>query len=131
MDRVKVNNDQEPWISGRAEFYGMALGQGKDGKARVDMVQMPYLDYDDTTYFPNQIIVDWSHYKWNAVDFMFMEHDDNSNYATIAITIANAIAPFTGGAEYVAAGDQGPGGPAGQLVHQRRRLRRLALLPHP
>jgi hypothetical protein len=101
MDRVKVNNDQEPWISGRAEFYGMALGQGKDGKARVDMVQMPYLDYDDTTYFPNQIIVDWSHYKWNAVDFMFMEHDDNSNYATIAITIANAIAPFTGGAEYV------------------------------
>jgi Protein of unknown function (DUF3103) len=102
MDRVKVNNDQEPWISGRAEFYGMALGQGKDGKARVDLVQMPYLDYDDTTYFPNQIIVDWSHYKWNAVDFMFMEHDDNTNYAQIAIVVANAIAPFTGGAEYVA-----------------------------
>lgn len=102
LDRIWVDSDEEPWISGRAEFYGMALGQGMAGEPRVDLVQMPYLDYDHTTYYPNQIVVDWSHYRWNAVDFMLMEHDDNSNYRDIAVVIANAIAPFTGQyAQYV------------------------------
>ncbi|AGS73599.1 hypothetical protein B446_33995 [Streptomyces collinus Tu 365] len=33
---------------------------------------MPYLDYDGTVYYPNQILVNWSHYKYNLADVVMM-----------------------------------------------------------
>jgi hypothetical protein len=101
LNTVKLNKDHEPWWKGRAEIYAVAMGQGKDNKARADVVSMPYLDYDDTTYYPGQGIIDWSHFKWNNVDFLVMEQDDNTNYNDLAKVIAGAIATLAGGPQYV------------------------------
>ncbi len=92
---------QEPWISGRAEIYAFVLGQGQDGQARADVVEMPYLDYDGTTYYPGQGIIDWPNFRWNAVDFLIMEHDDNINYRDLAKAVAAAIATLADGAQYI------------------------------
>jgi Protein of unknown function (DUF3103) len=101
MDTIRLADDQEPWISGRAEIYALVLGQGQDGKARADVVEMPYLDYDNTTYTPGQGIIDWPNFKWNAVDFLIMEHDDNINYRELARAVAAAIATLADGAQYI------------------------------
>jgi hypothetical protein len=101
LNNIRLNDDEEPWWKGKAEIYGIAMGQGKDGKARADVVDMPYLNYSGSTYSPNQGIIDWSNFRWNHVDFLLMEQDDNTNYKDIAKAVAAAIATLAGGSAYV------------------------------
>jgi DUF3103 family protein len=97
---VRLNSDEEPWIKGGAEIYSIVSGVGLDDKPQVDIVQMPYLDYDGTTYYPGQILVNWSHFKWNAVDAVMMEEDDGTNYRALAQALASALLAVLGGVQY-------------------------------
>jgi len=97
---VRLSDDEEPWIKGAAEIYSIVSGVGLDDKPQVDIVQMPYLDYDDTTYYPGQILVNWSHFKWNAVDAVMMEEDDGTNYRALAQAIASALLTLLDGVQY-------------------------------
>lgn len=98
---VRLSNDQEPWIKGAAEIFGIAGGFGLDGHVKVDTVTMPYLDYDGTTYYPNQLIVHFSAYKYNLADFVMMEDDGDTNYQGLAIAIANALLTIVDGGAYI------------------------------
>ena len=42
------------------------------------------MDYSDTQYYPNQIIIHWECYRWAAADMILMEHDDGTNYKDLA-----------------------------------------------
>nr|WP_269147700.1 DUF3103 family protein [Vibrio coralliirubri] len=33
---------------------------------QIDLVEMPYLDYDKQTYYPNQTVIFWPRYRWGA-----------------------------------------------------------------
>jgi hypothetical protein len=98
---VRLNDDMEPWIKGSAEIFGIAGGFGLDGKAKVDTVTMPYLDNDGTTYYPNQLIVHFSAYKYNLADFVMMEDDGDTNYQALATAIAGALLTIVDGGAYV------------------------------
>jgi hypothetical protein len=97
---VRLNDDEEPWFKGDAEIYTIVTGVGSDGSPRADIVQMPYLDNDGTTYTPGQILVDWSHFKYNAVDAVMMEEDDGTNYRALAQAIATALLTVLNGVQY-------------------------------
>jgi hypothetical protein len=97
---VRLNDDEEPWIKGDAEIYSIVTGVGVDSKPRVDIVQMPYLDDDGHTYYPGQILVDWSHFRYNAVDAVMMEEDDGTNYRALAQAIATALLTILDGVQY-------------------------------
>jgi hypothetical protein len=101
MDQIWLTYDEEPWVKGGAEIYGLVLGQGKDGKGRADVINMQYLDYDHQWYYPGQQLINWSNFKWNAVDLLLMEQDDSTNYKAIAKTVVNAVVTAVGGAAYV------------------------------
>jgi len=45
---------------------------------------MPYLDYDKQDYFPNQVMIQWSRYRWGAADLILMEQDDGTDYKELA-----------------------------------------------
>ncbi|HEY5834221.1 DUF3103 family protein [Streptomyces sp.] len=92
---VYLNDDEEPWTSGDAEVFSIVSGFGFDGKVRVDTVTMPYLDNDHTTYYPNQILVNWSSYKYNLADVVMMEDDGDTNYSSLAKAIADALLYIT------------------------------------
>jgi hypothetical protein len=81
LEKIRLNDDEEPWISGAAEVYAVVTGvdPSRDQPA-LDIVDMPYLDHDGSTYTPNQILVYWPRYRWAAVDVLLYEHDDNTNY---------------------------------------------------
>ncbi|MFB6892505.1 DUF3103 family protein [Kitasatospora sp. NPDC056327] len=88
---IRVNDDEEPWFKGAAEMFSLVSGFGQDGKVRVDPVSMPYLQYDGTVYYPNQILVNWSNYKYNLADVVLMEDDGDTNYLALAQAIAAVL----------------------------------------
>jgi hypothetical protein len=97
---VRLDDDEEPWFKGDAEIYSVVSGVGKDGTPQVDIVQMPWLDTDGKTYTPGQIVVDWSHFKYNAVDMVMMEEDDGTNYRALAQALATALLTILDGVQY-------------------------------
>ncbi|MGY1455626.1 DUF3103 family protein [Streptomyces sp. SS8] len=88
---VRLSDDEEPWIKGDAEIFSLVTGFGQDGKVRVDPVDMPYLDEDGRTYYPNQILVNWSYYKYDLADVVMMEEDSGTNYRSLAKALADAL----------------------------------------
>ena len=62
---------------------------------------MPYPDDDHTTYYPNQILVNWSNYKYNEADVVMMEDDGDTNYATLAKALADALLTITDQGTYI------------------------------
>ena len=92
LKKIRLNDDQEPWLLGAAEVYAVVAGvnPGRDEPV-VDIVDMPYLDYDNTDYTPNQILVYWDRYRWGAVDVVMMEQDDNVNYKELSALLIDAL----------------------------------------
>ena len=101
VQEVRLNDDMEPWIKGDAEVFGITGGFGLDGKVKVDTVTMPYLDNDGSTYYPNQLIVHFSAYKYNLADFVMMEDDGDTNYLSLAQAIAGALLTIVDGGVYI------------------------------
>ncbi|WP_216628528.1 DUF3103 family protein [Pseudoalteromonas caenipelagi] len=92
LKRIRLNDDEEPWISGAAEVYGVVTGVNPSRDEPVlDIVDMPYLDHDGRDYTPNQIIIHWDRYRWQAADMLLMEQDDNTNYQTLATTLLDIV----------------------------------------
>ncbi len=101
VSAVSLSDDLEPWIKGDAEIYTLVTGFGHDGKVRVDPVDMPYLDDDGTVYRPQQILVNWSSYKYNLADAVMMEDDGSTNYRDLAKAIAAVLLTVTDQGAYI------------------------------
>ncbi|MCH0567559.1 DUF3103 family protein [Streptomyces sp. MUM 2J] len=101
ISAVELSDDEEPWFKGAAEIYTLVTGFGQDGKVRVDPVDMPYLDYEGTVYRPNQILVNWSSYKYDLADAVMMEDDGGTNYRDLAKAIAAVLLTVTDQGAYI------------------------------
>ncbi|MET7290421.1 DUF3103 family protein [Streptomyces sp. NPDC005573] len=101
IDAVELSDDEEPWVKGDAEIYTLVTGFGQDGAVRVDPVDMPWLDNDGTVYRPNQILVNWSNYKYDLADAVMMEDDGSTNYHDLAVAIAGALLTITDQGTYI------------------------------
>ncbi|HGH6027086.1 TPA: DUF3103 domain-containing protein [Vibrio mimicus] len=85
LKKIRLQDDKEPWISGRAEIYALVTGVDPSrDKPTIDLIDMPYLDYDQQDYFPNQVVIHWSRYRWGAADIVLMEQDDGADYKELA-----------------------------------------------
>lgn len=82
-------------------MYTLVTGFGLDGKARVDTVDMPYLNNDGVVYHPNQILVNWSNYKYNLADAVMMEDDGDTNYQALAQALTTALLTITDQGAYI------------------------------
>lgn len=98
---IQVSDTQEPWFKGSADIFALVTGFGHDGKPRVDSVDMPYLNYSATMYRPNQVLVNWSSYKYNTADAVLMEDDGNTNYRALAQAIATVLLTITDQGMYI------------------------------
>jgi hypothetical protein len=97
LDRIRLNNDQEPWVSGAAEIFAVVSGvQPDQPKATLTVVDLPYLDHDGTDYTPNQIMIFWSEYRYAAANVQLFEHDDNTNYKDLAVALSQGVTAILG-----------------------------------
>ncbi|MFD8826977.1 DUF3103 family protein [Streptomyces sp. NPDC059605] len=105
IDSVRISDDQEPFFKGDAEIFTLVTGFGKDGKPRVDTVEMPYLNKADTTYYPGQVLVNWSNYKYDMADAVMMEDDGDTNYQALAKAIVTILLTITDQGAYIPLAD--------------------------
>ncbi len=97
LDKIRLNNDEEPWISGAAEVYAITSGIKDAGnKPEIKVIPMYYLDYDGTDYYPNQILLFWNDYKYQAANIQLFEKDDNVNYKSLVSTIVSGVFQIIG-----------------------------------
>ena len=91
LSKIRLAIDREPWISGKAEIYAIVTGVNASRiEPQIDLVEMPYLDYDKQTYYPNQTVIFWPRYRWGAADMILMEHDDGTDYKALAKLLVQA-----------------------------------------
>ncbi|MDL5028647.1 DUF3103 domain-containing protein [Vibrio sp. TMPB1044] len=91
LSKIRLAIDREPWISGKAEIYAIVTGVNANRiEPQIDLVEMPYLDYDKQTYYPNQTVIFWPRYRWGAADMILMEHDDGTDYKALAKLLVEA-----------------------------------------
>ncbi|MGG8495494.1 DUF3103 family protein [Tenacibaculum sp. TC6] len=97
LDKIRLNDDEEPWISGAAEVYAVTSGI-KDGNnnPEIKVIPMYYLDYEDTDYYPNQILLFWDDYQYQAANIQLFEKDDNVNYKDLVSAIVNGVFQIIG-----------------------------------
>ncbi|MFF8710867.1 DUF3103 family protein [Streptomyces sp. NPDC015184] len=105
IDSVRISDDEEPFFKGDAEIFTLVTGFGKDGKPRVDTVEMPYLNKADTTYYPSQVLVNWSNYKYDMADAVMMEDDGDTNYQALAKAIVTVLLTITDQGAYIPLAD--------------------------
>ncbi len=92
LNYIRLEDDQEPWISGKAEIYALVSGVDFDqDQVAITAVDMPYLDHDGESYTPNQILIFWETYRFAAANVLIYEHDDNTNYQTLVQALISAV----------------------------------------
>jgi len=91
LTKIRLKDDEEPWVKGAAEIYGLVTGVLQNNSPQVVAVDMPYLDHDDTTYYPNQIVINWSEYNYQVVDMLLYEADGNTNYKELVKALISAV----------------------------------------
>ncbi|MEV1042859.1 DUF3103 family protein [Streptomyces sp. NPDC050204] len=101
IDSVRLGDVEEPFFKGDAEIFTLVTGFGKDGKPRVDTVEMPYLNKEDTTYYPGQVLVNWSDYKYDMADAVMMEDDGDTDYQALAKAIAAVLLTIADQGAYI------------------------------
>ncbi|GAA0256827.1 DUF3103 family protein [Saccharothrix mutabilis subsp. mutabilis] len=101
LTSIRLEDDKEPWHKGDSEIFTITAGFGLDGKVAVDTVQLPYLDEDGKTYYPNQLLVHFSGYKYNLADIVMMEEDGGTNYRDLALALTQALLTIVDGGAYI------------------------------
>lgn len=92
LDKIHLDDDQEPWVSGDAEIYSLVNGIAPESaRANVIAMDMPYLDDDEKDYYPNQVLIVWNNYRYKAANINFYEHDDGTNYKEIVAMLIEKI----------------------------------------
>jgi len=91
LTSIRLADDKEPWISGAAEIYAIVSGVIGSNDPQMVLVDMPYLDNDNTTYSPNQIIINWSNFQYQVANIQLFEHDSNTSYQDLITAIISAV----------------------------------------
>lgn len=97
LSRIRLNKDQEPWALGSAEVYAITSGiRNNNNEAEVAVIPMYYLDKDGKTYYPNQILLFWDDYAYQAANIQLFEKDDNHNYQELVSVLLKEITKLAG-----------------------------------
>lgn len=92
MTKVRLADDKEPWIKGAAEIYIITSGvRNSNNDAELTIIPLNYLDHDKTDYFPNQLVLFWDDYTYNAANIQFWEDDGDTNYQALILALLDAI----------------------------------------
>ncbi len=97
LDKIELKDDQEPWIKGGAEIYAVTSGIRDAGNnPELKVIPMYYLDHDGDAYYPNQIMLFWDEYRYQAANIQLFEQDSNYNYQELLGIIIDGVAQIAG-----------------------------------
>ncbi len=105
---IYLRKDHEPNSKGNAEIFaivsGLQRGPNQRHVAHVEVIDMPYLDHDKRSYFPNQVLVNWDDFYYKAVNINLFERDTGTDYKKLAKNLINSATEVLIGAAGGSAG---------------------------
>lgn len=97
LEKIELDNDQEPWIKGGAEIYAITSGiKNTSNSPEMNVIPMYYLDYEDEAYYPNQLLLFWDDYKYQAANIQLFEDDSDYNYQELISILVTEISGIAG-----------------------------------
>jgi hypothetical protein len=90
LDQIRLQDDKESWFS-RTKIYAITSGVLSNNRPEIQIVDMPYIADDKITYYPHQIILDWTDYDYQAANILLYEHDDNMSYQSLVEALVSAV----------------------------------------
>lgn len=97
LDAIELKDVQETWIQGGAEIYAITSGiRNGQNEPEINVIPMYYLDHSDEVYLPNQILLFWDDYRYQAANIQLFEQDDNHNYQELVSMLIREILNITG-----------------------------------
>ncbi len=97
LSRARLLVDQEPNIKGAAEIFAIVSGLNAD-EAKLEMrtVTMPWLQYDKTTYYPNQDLIIWNGFRYGMANVQLFEEDSQINYQELLTKLVTGVGAALG-----------------------------------
>ncbi len=97
LKKVYLKNDEEPWIKGGAEIYAITTGiRNSNNEPEIEIIPMEYLNDDNIMYMPNQVLLYWDKYQYQAANILFYEKDSNYNYKQLTSIIVAGVFDIVG-----------------------------------
>lgn len=97
LDKIHLKVDMEPWVKGAAEVFAVVSGLQPDlAKPNVQVVDMPYLDWENQDYTPGQDLIYWKDFGLDMANVQLFEQDDNTDYKVLANGILNGVEVILG-----------------------------------
>jgi len=97
LNKITLSDDHEPWILGDAEIYvitsGLRVGDVKDKKYEPEIRVIPlyYLKEENIAYYPNQVLLLWDEYDFQAANIQIFEKDGNYSWEKLAEAIVDGV----------------------------------------
>jgi hypothetical protein len=84
LDAIRLAENRSSWWWGDLEIYALVSGiDPTAAKPAIRMEHLPYLLRPDTDYYPNQLLVFWSSYRFNAANLQLWLHGDSTDYRAL------------------------------------------------
>jgi hypothetical protein len=97
LNAIRTAGNQERWWRDGLDVYALVSGiDPVSDKPNIKLVQLPYLTQEATDYFPNQVLLFWSDYRFHA-NIQFYDHGDGTNYQAILDAVLKGAAAAMAG----------------------------------
>jgi hypothetical protein len=92
LSYISLQDNHEPWFKGASEIYAFVAGvDPTQDRPTLHRVDMPYLQWARTDYYPNQLVIFWNQFRFQAADLQLWEHDSNTDYQQILTSILGVL----------------------------------------
>jgi hypothetical protein len=93
LTRIRVAEGQESWWRSGLEIYALVSGiDPEQAKPNIKLVNLPYLTTEATDYYPNQVLVFWSDFRFAAANIQFFDHGDGTDYQALLDAVLKGVA---------------------------------------
>ena len=93
LTHIRLAPGQESWWRSGLTVYALVSGiDPLQDKPNIRLVNLPYLRHEATDYYPNQVILFWSDFRFAAANIQFFDHRDGTDYQQLLGALLQAVA---------------------------------------
>ncbi|MTI29485.1 DUF3103 family protein, partial [Xanthovirga aplysinae] len=98
LNSISIADTKEEWYKGASEIYAVTSGiyNVDENNPQINVIAMQYIADSEQTYYPNQIVLVWDDYDYQAANIQFFEQDSNYNYQDLATVLVDGVFEITG-----------------------------------
>ncbi len=97
LNKIEVKDNGESWVLGASEIFAVTSGiRTADNAPELKVIPMHYLSSSEKAYYPNQIMLFWDDYAYQAANIQLFEKDNNYNYKELTSVLISGVTQIAG-----------------------------------